>query len=174
MAIFSQFSVYLRITRTKQIINLLILNNFHPVISHRRVQKEKKATNHCVRLGRSLWSANQAASPRGFEIQTLEQKIWNSTDASRLTMRATFSETINLLSKKISRFLNQRKPIRETHDHRWRKMIFPCRWTNRGEPDSIIISRVSCPSKQSYVFPRREWSIELLNTWKLDTVDISA
>ena len=32
-------------------INLLLLNNFYPIISHRRVQKEKKATNHCIRLG---------------------------------------------------------------------------------------------------------------------------
>ena len=28
-------------------------------MSHRRVQKEKKATNYYVRFGHSLWSANQ-------------------------------------------------------------------------------------------------------------------
>ena len=40
IAIFSQFKEYLSITRTKQIINLLLLNNFYPVISYRRVPKE--------------------------------------------------------------------------------------------------------------------------------------
>ena len=40
-------------------ISLLFLNNFYPVISHRRVQKKKKSTNYCIRFGHSLWSANQ-------------------------------------------------------------------------------------------------------------------
>ena len=40
-------------------INLSLLNNFYPVISYRRVQKEKNATNYCIRFGHSLWSANQ-------------------------------------------------------------------------------------------------------------------
>ena len=38
-------------------IRLLLLNNIHPVISYRRVQKKKKATNYCIRFGHSLWSA---------------------------------------------------------------------------------------------------------------------
>ena len=40
-------------------IRLLLLNNFNPVMSHRRVQKKEKATNYCVRFGDSLWSADQ-------------------------------------------------------------------------------------------------------------------
>ena len=41
----------------KQIINLLLFNNFCPAMSYRRAQKKRKATNYCVRLGHSLWSA---------------------------------------------------------------------------------------------------------------------
>ena len=37
----------------RNIINSLLLSNFDPVISF------KEATNCCIRLGRSLWSANQ-------------------------------------------------------------------------------------------------------------------
>ena len=44
-------------------ISLLLLNNFYPVISHRRVQK--KATNYCVRFGRSLWSARTSCQRKG-------------------------------------------------------------------------------------------------------------
>ena len=44
------------VTQAKQ-MSVLLLNNFCPVISHRRVQKEKKTTNYCC--GHSLWSANQ-------------------------------------------------------------------------------------------------------------------
>ena len=40
-------------------ISLLLLNNFYPVTSYRRVLKKMKATNYCVRFGHSLWSANQ-------------------------------------------------------------------------------------------------------------------
>ena len=40
-------------------ISVLLLNHFYPMISYRRVQKKKKATNYCIRFGRSLWSANQ-------------------------------------------------------------------------------------------------------------------
>ena len=37
--------------QAKQIINLLLLNNFYTD------EFKKKATNHCARFGRSLWSA---------------------------------------------------------------------------------------------------------------------
>ena len=59
IAIFSQFQVYLGITQAKQIINLLLLNNFYPMISYDTDEFKKKVTNYCVRFGRSLWSANQ-------------------------------------------------------------------------------------------------------------------
>ena len=29
-------------------INLLLVNNFYPALSYRRVQKKKKATNYCI------------------------------------------------------------------------------------------------------------------------------
>ncbi|KOX77708.1 hypothetical protein WN51_09373 [Melipona quadrifasciata] len=48
----------------KQMIRLLLLNNFYPVISYRRVQKKKKATNYCIRFGHSLWSANRLPAQR--------------------------------------------------------------------------------------------------------------
>ena len=41
-------------------ISLLLLSNFYPVISYRRVQKGKKATNYRIRLGRALQSAKQS------------------------------------------------------------------------------------------------------------------
>ena len=47
----------LSITQAKQIINVLLLNNFYLVMSYRRVQKKKEATNYCIRFGHSLWSA---------------------------------------------------------------------------------------------------------------------
>ena len=50
---FLSFKYILSITRAKQIINLLLLSNFY------RVQKKKKGTNYGIRLGHSLWSANQ-------------------------------------------------------------------------------------------------------------------
>ena len=50
-------------------------NNFYPVISYRRVQKEKKATNYCIRYGHSLWSANQVASARGQKIFSIISNV---------------------------------------------------------------------------------------------------
>ena len=40
IAIFSQFQVYLSIIQAEQTINLLLLHNFYPVISYRRIQKD--------------------------------------------------------------------------------------------------------------------------------------
>ena len=65
IATISQFSVYLSVTQAKQMISSSLLNNFYPVISYRRVQKKKKATNYCVH-GLSLRSANQLPA-RGVE-----------------------------------------------------------------------------------------------------------
>ena len=70
IAIFSKFQVYLSTTQAKQIINLLLLNNFYPVISYQRLQKEKKATKYCTRFGHSLWSANQLPA-QGVETNDL-------------------------------------------------------------------------------------------------------
>ena len=39
IATFSQFQVYLNATQAKEMISLLLLNNFYPVIAYRRVQK---------------------------------------------------------------------------------------------------------------------------------------
>ena len=47
------------VTQAEQMMSLLLVNNFYPMISHRRVQRKKKATNYCIRFGHSLWSANQ-------------------------------------------------------------------------------------------------------------------
>ena len=40
-------------------ISLLLLNHFLSSDVVPRVEKKKKATNHCTRHGHSLWSANQ-------------------------------------------------------------------------------------------------------------------
>ena len=45
----------LKYNPTRQIINLLLLNNFYPVVSYRR--KKKKAKIYCLQFGHSLWSA---------------------------------------------------------------------------------------------------------------------
>ena len=50
--------------------SLLLLNNFNPVMSHRRAQKEKTTTNYCIRFGHSLWSAQPVASASGLEKGT--------------------------------------------------------------------------------------------------------
>ena len=47
-------------------ISLLLVNNFHPMISCRRVEKKQKSTNYCIRFGHSLWSAQPVASARGY------------------------------------------------------------------------------------------------------------
>ena len=55
-------------------INLLLRNNFYPVISYRRVQKKKKGKNDCVRFGHSLWSAQpvaKASFPRKSSLNNL-------------------------------------------------------------------------------------------------------
>ena len=67
IATFPQFYVYLNVTQAKRMISLL-LNNFYPVISYRRARKKKKATNYCIRSGRSLWSANQLPA-QGFKYE---------------------------------------------------------------------------------------------------------
>ena len=41
----------------RKITNLVLINNFYPVISYRRVRKKKKATNYFIRFGHSLRSA---------------------------------------------------------------------------------------------------------------------
>ena len=51
IATFSRFQVYLNVTRARQTINLLLVDNFYPVTSYRRVRKKKKATNCRVRVG---------------------------------------------------------------------------------------------------------------------------
>ena len=47
--IFSVLGIYLNVIQAKQMIRLLLFNNFHPVILYRRVQKKNKATNYCIR-----------------------------------------------------------------------------------------------------------------------------
>ena len=57
IVIFPQSQVYSSKTkRAIQIINLLLLNNFYPVITYRRVQKESGRVV-VYGLGHSLWSA---------------------------------------------------------------------------------------------------------------------
>ena len=65
IAIFSQFQVHLSITQAKQITNLLLLNNFYPVISYRRVQKKKKATNCCYTVRSLVMVRSQLHSASG-------------------------------------------------------------------------------------------------------------
>ena len=45
-------------THARQIINLLLPDNFYPVMSRRRVQKESDELLYTV-FGHSLWSASQ-------------------------------------------------------------------------------------------------------------------
>ena len=58
IAIFSQFQVHSNITqKATQIINLLLFNNFYPVISYRRVQKESD------KLLYTVWSLVMVREP---------------------------------------------------------------------------------------------------------------
>ena len=54
-------------TQAKQIINLLLLNNFHPVMSYRRVQKESDELLY------TIWSLvmvrNQLSNGNTFNLQ---------------------------------------------------------------------------------------------------------
>ena len=64
--------------------SLLLLDNFDPVISYRRVRKKLKATNYRERFGRSLWSANQPPA------QVVKLTSWSLGPANHLEL------TINL------------------------------------------------------------------------------
>ena len=62
-------------------ISSLLLNRFYPVMSYRRVRKERRATNYRVRFGHSLWSANRLPAQgvvkeesRGDELITKRHK----------------------------------------------------------------------------------------------------
>ena len=53
------FLSFLNTTQAKRIINLLLLGNFYPVTSLSTRSARKRRIICSVRLGRSLWSANQ-------------------------------------------------------------------------------------------------------------------
>ena len=74
IAAFSQFQVYLNVIQAKQITSLLFLNNFYPVISYRRVEKKKKATNYCTRSGHSLRSAISCQRNGALKYAVRQQK----------------------------------------------------------------------------------------------------
>ena len=64
-------------------INLLLFNNFCPVISYRRVQKERRRRRVIVYyIGHSLWSANQlpARSVESIFNFPAELDVSSSTD----------------------------------------------------------------------------------------------
>ena len=56
-------------------ISLLLLNNFYTVMSYRRVQKKKKATNYCIRFGHSLWSAKPAQGVDGRPLKSIHTRV---------------------------------------------------------------------------------------------------
>ena len=74
---------YIQITQAKQ-ISLSLLDNFYPMMSYRRVQKERKATNYYIYTVRSLvmvraisWrreGLKQSSSRRNYEKLTSIQK----------------------------------------------------------------------------------------------------
>ena len=89
IAMFSQLQVYLNVTEAKQTISLLLLNNFYPVMSYRRVRKEKKATNYYIRR---LWSAG--LSYVSFDVSTFSMhealyKIFLPRTVQTLSSRGT-------------------------------------------------------------------------------------
>ena len=60
IATFSQFQVYLNVTQAEQMINRLLLNHFHSVISSpNEFKRKRKRRMYCIRFGHSLWSADQ-------------------------------------------------------------------------------------------------------------------
>ena len=79
IAIFSQFSICLSITQAKQIINLLLLNNFYPVIS---TSSKRKRRIIVQQFGHSLWSAYQLPA-QGVNLEENFSEVWKH----RSTMR---------------------------------------------------------------------------------------
>ena len=94
--------LYLNVNQgRKKRTSLLILNNFYPVVSYRRVEKEKKATNHFIRFGHSLWSAPPVASARGSR--------WNYENGQndRFFVR-NFTDMKQRVSKIFEKYVNQK------------------------------------------------------------------
>ena len=88
----------LSVIQTKQMISLLLLNNFCPVISYRRVRDRRKATNYCIRFGLSLWSVNQLLRLKRMQVCRFV--------SSRSTLFHRFEISSSRLKRtKFSRFL---------------------------------------------------------------------
>ena len=101
IAPFSQFQVWLIVTEAKQIID-----HFYPAMSYRRVQKRKRATNHFVRLGRSLWSAisrqgtSRAPNCNIFSVSSILKHNAGKTNNKFISSQQFLSGDISTSSKK--------------------------------------------------------------------------
>ena len=135
-ATFSQFQVYWNVTQAKQMTSLLLLNNFYRVTSYRRVEKKRKATNHCIRFGHSLWSANQLPA----------QGVW-SLNKSQIAL-------LDLLRQK--RDYNPNKIIIKEKKKKWKPKKIPITRTWSGMITRLYVSRQERRGTVDFHEPRNE------------------
>ena len=83
--IFSVLSIFTTITQPRQIIMLLLLNNFCPVISCRRVQKESDELEFVVYGLVTRYGPQSVASANG----------WNETFKNLMELRNHFSSNVD-------------------------------------------------------------------------------
>ena len=132
--------------------SLLLLNNFDRVISWRRVQKKRKATNYC--FGHSLWSANQAS------MQGVEQ-YW-VLDSLIKRKRTIWSDTYLILSIlwQVSRSVGRSRSLggdsEYENESRKKNQIFSL-WKSPSRKSSLTICRV-CRLKQKQASTLSHWS----------------
>ena len=81
-------------------MSLLLLSNFYPAMSYRRVRKKKKATNYCIRFGHSLWSAQPVASVRGFNVEYQT----HGRDPYHVDRRLPYAPNLRVCSPRVNDF----------------------------------------------------------------------
>ena len=82
--------------------SLLLFNNFYLVISYRRGQKKKEATNYRIPFGHSLWSANQLPAQgvkkkKGFESPPCTNSYFATNRVEKFITFINFRQVHNLL-----------------------------------------------------------------------------
>ena len=135
IAIFSQFQVYLSITQAKQIINLLLLNNFYPVI-YRRVQKESDELLYTV------WSLVTVRNQLPTQVVNLLR--WN--DVPRTSQNCNIFSVLSILKYSqqiiILLLVNNFYPVRiiPTSSKRKRRIVLYTVW-------SLVMVRNQLPAQ---------------------------
>ena len=88
---FSQFQVYLSTTRAKQVINLLLLDHFYPMVSQEQVQKKRKTTSYCIYGLVTRYGPQSAGSVRPRNCENCPVVFNKNKEASLIGERARFT-----------------------------------------------------------------------------------